>query len=664
MIIENNTTKKYVSKKPYFLLACTLMNNKNLIGTISINAKGRGFVRVEDREDDVMVDPQDISTALNRDTVEISTFINQWSETQGKIIRIVERSKTSFVGTMFTENGQRKLRTDDLKSNISITITNPDSLHDNTKVQVRVDFDNWKDGRNPSGEVIKVFGAKGDNNAEMEAIVAERGFDTTFSEVVLKEAAESAAKLRGENAEEMAKRKDFRQTWTCTIDPFDAKDFDDAISLKELENGDLEVGVHIADVSHFVREGTELDKEARKRAFSVYLVDRTIPMLPSILSTDVCSLNPNEDRFSFSAVFIMDKNANVKERWFGKTVIHSARRFTYEEAEERLVKNEGDCVEQLTVLNGIAKKMGEERHKHGAIDFETTEIKFKLDEDGKPIAVYKKERLQSHKLVEEFMLLANREVAKFIHDEYKNAEGKTLPGVYRIHDVPNIERLEDLGIFVRALGFEFHPHKNMKSKDIQTLLEEVGNSSAAATIKTATLRSMAKAEYSTKNIGHFGLAFTYYTQFTSPIRRYADLIVHRIMQSIGGGEKVSAELIGSLDKVCADCSKREVEAADAERTSIKYKQVEYMERKVGQILNVTVGGIAEWGMFVEEEESKAEGLIRLKDLLPSDFYSADTKNYVINGQRTKKQFKLGDKLKVKLIKADLDTRALELQIIE
>lgn len=643
------------------------MNTKNVIGTISINSKGRGFVKVDNWEQDVMIDPIDVGTALNRDTVEISTFQNQWNEAQGKIERIVERSKTSFVGTIFTESGIKKLKTDDLKSNIIITITNAsefDSIGDNTKVQVKVDFDSWKEGRSPNGKIIKVFGTKGDNNAEMEAIVAERGFDTTFSDAILKEAEESAAQLRNENTEELAKRKDFRQTWTCTIDPFDAKDFDDAISLKELPDGNFEVGVHIADVSHFVREGTELDKEARKRAFSVYLVDRTVPMLPSILSTDVCSLNPNEDRFSFSAVFIVDKNANVKERWFGKTVIHSARRFTYEEAEERLVKNEGDCFEQLITLNELAKKMGDERHKHGAIDFETTEIKFKLDENGKPIAVYKKDRLQSHKLVEEFMLLANREVAKFIHDEYKNAQGKSLPGVYRIHDVPNIERLEDLGIFVRALGFEFHPHKNMKSKDIQTLLKEVNGSSAEATIKTATLRSMAKAEYSTKNIGHFGLAFTYYTQFTSPIRRYADLIVHRIMQSIKGGDKVSAELMSSLDKICADCSKREVEAADAERASIKYKQVEYMERKVGQILNVTVGGIAEWGMFVEEEESKAEGLIRLKDLLPSDFYSADTKNYVINGQRTKKQFKLGDKLKVKLLKADLDTRALELQIVE
>lgn len=643
------------------------MTNKNLVGTISINAKGRGFVKIDNWENDVMIDPMDVGTALNRDTVEIETFQNQWGEAQGKILQIVERNKTSFVGTIFTENGLRKLKTDDLKSNISVTITNAtafDPLLDNTKVQVKVDMENWKDGRNPNGEIVKIFGTKGDNNAEMEAIVAERGFDTTFSEAVIKDAEKSAAQMRNVDAEELSKRKDFRQTWTCTIDPFDAKDFDDAISLKELPDGNFEVGVHIADVSHFVREGTELDKEARKRAFSVYLVDRTIPMLPSILSTDVCSLNPNEDRFSFSAVFIMDKNANVKERWFGKTIIHSARRFTYEEAHERISTGQGDCVEQLNVLNAIAKKMGDERHKHGAIDFETTEIKFKLDENGKPIAVYKKERLESHKLVEEFMLLANREVAKYIHDEYKNAQGKQLPGVYRIHDVPNIERLEDLGIFVRALGFEFHPHKNMKSKDIQTLLKEVNGSSAEATIKTATLRSMAKAEYSTKNIGHFGLAFTYYTQFTSPIRRYADLIVHRIMQSIKGGEKVSAELMGSLNKICADCSKREVEAADAERASIKYKQVEYMERKVGQVLNVTIGGIAEWGMFVEEEESKAEGLIRLKDLLPSDFYTADTKNYVINGQRTKKQFKLGDKLKVKLIKADTDTRSLELQIVE
>lgn len=640
---------------------------KNQTGTISINAKGRGFVKVVDLENDIMVDPFDISTSLNRDTVEVSTFTNQYGETQGKVLRIVERSKTSFVGTVFTENNQKKLRTDDLKSNVVINISNASSfpsLADNMKVQVKIDFDNWKEGRNPNGEVVRVFGNKGDNNAEMEAIVAERGFDTTFSDNVLKEAEESAARLKNLSPEERARRRDFTTTWTCTIDPFDAKDFDDAISLKELPDGDYEIGVHIADVSHFVQENTELDREARKRANSVYLVDRTVPMLPSILSTDVCSLNPDDDRLSFSAVFIMSPDAVVKERWFGKTIIHSARRFTYEEANDRIVTNEGDCKDQLQKLNNVAKKLNTERVKQGAIDFDSTEIKFKLDDAGKPIAVYKKERLDSHKLVEEFMLLANREVAKFIHDKFKQANGQTLPGVYRIHDVPNVERLEDLGIFVRALGFEFHPHKHMKPKDIQTLLREINGSSAEATIKTATLRSMAKAAYATVNVGHFGLAFTYYTHFTSPIRRYADLMVHRIMESINDGTKLSPALMASMEKICLDCSRREVEAADAERASIKYKQVEYMERKVGQILNVTISGIAEWGMFVEEEEAKAEGLIRLKDLVPTDYYTADTKNYVINGTNTKKTFSLGDKLKVKLLRADTDTRTLEMKIVE
>lgn len=695
------------------------MNNK-LIGTISINAKGKGFVEVEGREEDIQVEAEHILTSLPGDTVEIELYTGFKGFTFGKVLRVIERKKTQFVGTIMKgENtswfqqdpegyhdleGILVLAPDDRRANIVIKL-DPESqtrAQESFKALAEIFVDQWteRDGRVVPGRLTRVIGEKGDNNAEMESIVLERGFDTTFDPEVVREAEEAANEYSSTSPspEELAMRRDMRGVFTSTIDPFDAKDFDDALSIRPLKpeerrawsnetksySGEAlpdafyEIGIHIADVAHYVRPGTALDREARKRAFSVYLVDRTIPMLPSVLSNGMCSLNPNEDRFAFSAIFLMTKDGQILDKWFGRTIIHSDKRFSYEEAQEVLNKvgtgelavnpddisswHQAPYAVEMSEFNRLAKNMLKVRQNKGSIDFETTEIKFKLDEMGRPIAVYKKERLDAHKLVEEYMLLANREVAEFISKKNKEAKMEKT-GVYRIHNSPDYDRLQDLGIFVRALGFDFNPTKNITPKDVQKLLREIEGSPAEAVIKIATLRSMAKATYATANAGHFGLAFEFYTQFTSPIRRYPDLMVHRILALLLEGKVVPHQMAVTLEKICIDSSKREVEAADAERASVKYKQVEYMMSKIGQTFDATVAGIADWGMHVEEPEAKAEGLIRLKDLKPDDFYSVDQKNYKIVGQNTKKEFNIGDKVKVKLINADLDNKMLEFQLV-
>ncbi len=683
-----------------------------LIGTISLNAKGKGFVDVEGREESIQIESQDVGISLPGDTVQIETYTGPKGLLFGKVVKIIERKKMTFVGSLVVEQNPpeeaalaaSKLNTsvfllmpDDRRSNISIEVIDKDAQEGFKAIVEITDWDEKTMARTPKGRLVRLIGKKGENNAEMESIVVERGFDTTFSPSVIKEAEEAAKDYSSLTIsdEELNKRRDMRGVFTATIDPFDAKDFDDALSIRKLNESErraysnekkgyhgeelpsayYEIGVHIADVAHYVRPGTELDQEARRRAFSVYLVDRTIPMLPSVLSNGMCSLNPHEDRFAFSTIFVTDKDGNILDRWFGRTIIHSDKRFTYEEAQEVLNKvgageitvdesswHQAPYAIELTEMNRIAKNMLKERQNKGSIDFETTEIKFKLDETGKPIAVYKKERLDAHRLVEEYMLLANREVAEFVSKKNKEARQEKF-GVYRIHNSPDQDRLQDLGIFVRALGYEFHPTKHISPKDIQKLLKEVEGSPAETVIKIATLRSMAKATYSTANAGHFGLAFDYYTQFTSPIRRYPDLLVHRILALLLEGKHVPQDMAVTLEKICLDSSRREVEAADAERASIKYKQVEYMQAKVGQTFDVTISGIAEWGVYVEEPEAKAEGLIRLKDLKPDDFYTVDQKNYKVVGQNTKKEFNIGDVLTVKLLNADLETKMLDYQLV-
>jgi ribonuclease R len=521
-----------------------------------------------------------------------------------------------------------------------------------------------------SGEIVKVIGAKGENNTEMEAIVLERGFRVEFPPQVEREAEKIKNEYKNHFNDELKNRRDMRGTPTMTIDPADAKDFDDAISYVDNGDGTYEIGVHIADVSHFVTPGTDLDAEAEKRGTSVYLVDRTIPMLPEILSNDLCSINPNEDKYTFSAVFKLDDSGKVLEEWFGRTVIHSDKRFTYEEAMDVIDgKKDGPFQRELRKLNEIAKKLEKAKQNNGAINFEKDEVKFVLDEKGKPISVYVKHRLDTHKLVEEYMLLANRAVAKHIFMS-QNHGNKSLPAgrqgkqsVYRIHDRPDKERIMELATFLKALGFDLkNKDGEVTSKDINKLLKEVEGTPNEELIKTATIRSMAKAVYSTKNIGHFGLAFAYYTHFTSPIRRYPDLMVHRFLEREIKGGKIEENEYQKYENICLQNSELEKRAADAERASVKYKQVEYMLERVGQEFMGTITGVSEWGVYIEENETKCEGMIKLKEL-GDDFWQLDEKNYAVKGQSSGKKYTLGDVVKFKVMGADMERRVLDYKLV-
>ncbi len=651
----------------------TLENKDPYVGTIRVTGKGVGYFSLpaEARAEaglppdkDFEVQPENMNAALNRDMVRIEDLKREvLGRKQAKVIEILERHKTEFVGTLEKDEQGFFLVPDDKRMYRDIFIPE-DGLPAKAlatagdKVQVRLT--SWPDpSKSPHGEIIRVIGRAGEHNTEMLGIVYESGFEVDFPPEVDREA--EKWKERYEKEDHLKDRRDFSSTTTFTIDPADAKDFDDAISLKTLENGDYEVGIHIADVSHFVVPNTELDKEARKRGTSIYLVDRTIPMLPEVLSNDLCSLNANEPKYAFSAVFIMDKNGVVKERWFGKTLIESDKRFTYEEAQEILDAGSGTFFEELKTLDTLAKKLRVEKFKKGAIEFESEEVKFELDENGKPIKVYKKERKDTHKLVEDFMLLANREVAT--HMNAVNKDNARAAFVYRIHDAPNREKIVNLATFVKALGFELkNKDGETTAEDITRMLRSVEGSPAEMLVKTAAIRSMSKAIYSTSNIGHFGLAFEYYTHFTSPIRRYPDLMVHRLLQRFIEQGQIEQDEILKYQKLCDDSSEREMEAAEAERASIKYKQVEYMSEKIGQEFDAIVSGVSEWGIYVEEVNTKAEGMVKLRDM-KDDFYQLNEKLYAIVGKNTGKKYSLGDKIRVKLVNADPERKTLDFTFV-
>ena len=660
--------------------------NKKLVGIIKITAKPLGFVVVENQPEDIIVFEENLNCALDKDEVEVEIIGRDRNRKKGKITKIIKRNKTNFVGTIEKSNSRVIFKPDDFKFYKDVDIFDfPKNIESETKALVEISWTN--PNLNPKGKIVSIIGKKGEHETEMQSILLDKGIVYKFPENVEKEAEKVAEEMSKTPFEmprsqkgvfDISGRRDFRNITTFTIDPADAKDFDDALSYEDLEGGKIRVGVHIADVSFFVRPDTALDKEARERSFSTYLVDRTIPMLPEILSNDLCSLKENVDRMAFSAVFdIKKETGEILNRWFGKTIINSNKRFSYEEAQEVLdavSKTDFEMPQSqksvfdtaLQNLNRIANIYREQNKKNGAIEFETDEVKFELDNEGKPIRIYKKPRLDTMKMIEEWMLLANREVAKYISDPTSlklRGASKMGIGIFRVHALPKMERIQELAIFVRALGHNL-PITNgeVSAKDINILLKQIEGHASESLIKTAAIRSMAKAVYSTKNIGHFGLAFEYYTHFTSPIRRYPDLMVHRILERYLKNEPIPKGEFAKFEKIAQEASEKEIIIQEAERESIKYKQVEFMQNKIGQEFDVVISGVTEWGMYVEDPETKVEGLIRIKDL-GDDYYKLDQKNYCIKGERTKKKFSLGDSLRVKLASADLNRKTLDFKLV-
>jgi len=679
-------------------------NGKILTGPISVNSKGVGFFDLpgvdgrpassqsKSERESLEIQPENLNRAFAGDVVEVrATGKKVRDRLQAEVVRIVSRAKTEFVGTVQKNGEMIYIVPDDKRMYLDILIEDnsprvplggtkgnsrgmeASKIEIGTKVLVEItDWGDEKKGlKNLRGKIVETIGKAGENNTEMNAIVLEKGFRVDFPADVLAEAEKIKNEYKKYFDEEIRNRRDMRDTLTMTIDPADAKDFDDAISFRALPDETFEIGVHIADVSHFVRPNTVLDHEAQKRGLSVYLVDRTIPMLPEILSNDLCSLNPNEDKFTFSAVFKIDKNARVLDKWFGRTVIHSDKRFSYEDANDVITGGkDGPCQVELRKLNELAKIMEKQKFGNGAINFETDEVKFVLDSAGKPISVYRKTRLDTHKLVEEYMLLANRAVAEFIFKSQNEAAGHATGGaptkkqsVYRIHGKPDPERIEALATFLKALGFDLrNVDGTVTSRDINKLLKDVEGTANEELIKTATIRSMAKAAYSTKNIGHFGLAFRYYTHFTSPIRRYPDLLVHRFLEREIKGGKIEQDEYQKFENICLASSELEKRASDAERASIKYKQVEYMTGHIGESFAGTITGVTDWGIYIEEKITKCEGMAKLRDL-DDDYYVLDEKNYTVKGQKTGKKYTLGDSVTFKVVTADMEKRTLDYQIV-
>ena len=638
------------------------LNNHGIemTGTFQRKSNGKNSFIPEGGGDPIFVAERNSAHAMNNDKVRIAFYAKRRGcEAEGEVIEILQRANDTFVGTLEVEKSYAFLVTENRTLANDIFIPKDKLKGGKTGDKAVVKVTEWPDkAKNPIGQVLDILGKAGDNTTEMHAILAEFGLPYVYPQSVEKAADKIPAEI---SAEEIARREDFRKVTTFTIDPKDAKDFDDALSIRPLKDGLWEVGVHIADVTHYVKEGSIIDKEAEKRATSVYLVDRTIPMLPERLCNFICSLRPNEEKLAFSAIFDITEKGEVRDSRIVHTVIESDRRFTYEEAQQIIDTKEGDVKDELLMLDTIAKALREKRFTAGAINFDRYEVKFEIDEKGKPISVYFKESKDANKLVEEFMLLANRTVAEKIGKAPKGKKPKVLP--YRIHDLPDPEKLDNLAQFIARFGYRLRTSgtKTDVSKSINHLLDDIQGKKEENLIETVSIRAMQKARYSTHNIGHYGLAFDYYTHFTSPIRRFPDMMVHRLVtRYMDGGRSVSET---KYEDLCDHSSNMEQIAANAERASIKYKQVEFMSERLGQTYDGVISGVTEWGLYVELNENKCEGMIPIRDL-DDDYYEFDEKNYCLRGRRKNRIYSLGDAITVKVARANLEKKQLDFALVE
>lgn len=640
--VEEVQPGKFVARKPHEIW----------VGKVDYNSSGNAYIVSAESEKDIFVHAKNLADAWHGDTVEVVLLPRRGSSPEGVVTQVISRGKEDWVGVVYKKGDQFFVQPDSNRLPFKIQIPE-ELLHGaSPRMKVVVHIQKWPHGREgvATGEILRILGNAGENNTEMHAILEEYGLPYEFDPEVEKEAELISFDLP---EEEIKKRRDFRDVLTFTIDPADAKDFDDALSIRELEDGNYEVGVHIADVSYYVRPKSRLDQEAVKRATSVYLVDRVVPMLPEKLSNGVCSLRPNEDKFTFSAVFVLNKEGKVISDWFGRTVIHSDQRFSYEEAQEIIEGKSHPLSEPILLMHEWAQKMRKKRFDSGALRVDAAEVKFRLDEEGRPIEVYFKVQKEANQLIEEFMLLANRKVTEFV-----SKMSKKKPFVYRIHDLPAEAKLQDFASFVKTLGYHLDLQNPKKiSKNINALLDEVKGKPEGDMVRQLAIRSMAKAIYSTKNIGHYGLAFDDYTHFTSPIRRYPDVLVHRLLDAYLNNQDLYKE--ADLEKLCNHSSEREKLASEAERSSIKYKQVEFMLDKVGRTYLGVITGVTEWGIYVEIEETRCEGMVRIRDMR-DDFYYFDEKRMSIVGRSRKKAYRLGDKVQVLVDKVDMDRRQIDL----
>jgi ribonuclease R len=621
-----------------------------ITGTVDMTRMGYGFISSDDMEDDVFVSARNLNTALHGDKVKVWLYARKkGARPEGEVVEIIERWRTTFVGTVEIMPNFAFLMPDNknMPFDLYIPTSKLNGAKQGQKAVARVTEWNPK-SKNPVAEIINVLGDPGLHSTEMHAILAEFELPYQFTEEVENDAEKIQS---GITEADIKARRDFRNVPTFTVDPADARDFDDALSMQRLENGNWEVGVHIADVTHYVKPGSLTEEEAKQRATSVYLVDRVVPMLPERLSNNICSLNPSEDKLTYSAVFELNDNSEVLNEWFGRTIINSDKRFSYSEAQYVIDTNEGEMKDQILVLHRLAQQLRTKRFAFGAFSFERVEVQFDLDDDGKPLGVRFRDMGTANQLIEEFMLLANRKVAEYVG---KQLRGKTF--VYRIHDKPDPEKISNFRQFITRFGYKLTADENNLPKAMNRLMKEVAGRSEQNIIETIALRAMAKAVYSTDNIGHYGLAFKYYTHFTSPIRRYPDMMVHRLLTAYLDKENPGTK--EKYEKLCDHSSKMERLANEAERASVKYKQVEFMSDKMGEVFNGVISGVTEWGIYVEIIENQCEGMVSVRDLA-DDFYEYDEENYCIRGRSTGKLYTLGDRVKVEVLKADMQKKQLD-----